>query len=402
VTSLRRLSYTTLGIAIAHLVFGAIVRITGSGMGCGDHWPKCYGHWFPPFDHPTLVIEWTHRLLAALLIAAVVTLTGVALAKRGTPQVGGRGGVLRAATLAAVVVVVTALFGAITVFLGNVWYATLVHWLLAAILLAALAAAVIRTGGLGGTSARLQRSTPRAARGAVAAAGVALIVVMLGGLTAKFPGASVACHGFPLCRGEIQANLIGARHVQLTHRILAFLLFFHVLGLWIGFTKRREAPVVLRTLRIAFGLIVLQVLVAAAMVEMKNPLLPPQLRSLHQAIGVGIWLALFTLAYLSRLSARRGEPAEVEVAEVADAVKVEAMPDIPGTATVRAEPAEPSAAVRAPVPLRSVPAMPAPEPMEAAPSALPVEAPRAEVAPPPPPPAPAPSVAVIIARGAES
>jgi heme A synthase len=39
-SSLRRLSYVAFFVACAHLVFGAIVRITGSGMGCGHHWPK--------------------------------------------------------------------------------------------------------------------------------------------------------------------------------------------------------------------------------------------------------------------------------------------------------------------------------------------------------------------------
>ena len=46
----RRAAYTSLGVALLHIVFGAIVRISGSGMGCGENWPKCYGYWFPPFD----------------------------------------------------------------------------------------------------------------------------------------------------------------------------------------------------------------------------------------------------------------------------------------------------------------------------------------------------------------
>ena len=53
--ALRRLAYSTLGLAYALIVFGAIVRISGSGMGCGDHWPRCFGSWFPPLDQPTLV-----------------------------------------------------------------------------------------------------------------------------------------------------------------------------------------------------------------------------------------------------------------------------------------------------------------------------------------------------------
>jgi len=324
VNSLRRLSYITLGIALTHLVFGAIVRISGSGMGCGDHWPKCYGHWFPPFDQPTLIIEWTHRLLAALLITAVVALAATAFAKRSLPLVGGRGGVWRASLLAAVTVVVTALFGAVTVWLGNVWWATLVHWLLAATLLAALAAAVIRGGGLGGKSVLTEKGSLRAARGAMAAAGLALVVLMFGGMTAKFPGASGACPSFPLCGSPLS---LPAQHVQMTHRVLAFLLFFHVLGLMIAFARRHEAPIVVRAARIAFGFVFLQILVAGAMIGMH---MPPELRSLHQAVGVGIWLSLFTLAYLARIASR--EPHE-RMAPIADASPAGARPRRAGVGT---------------------------------------------------------------------
>jgi heme A synthase len=54
------------------IVLGAVVRITGSGMGCGDHWPLCNGHLFPPLDDIGTVIEWSHRLVAALVSILVV------------------------------------------------------------------------------------------------------------------------------------------------------------------------------------------------------------------------------------------------------------------------------------------------------------------------------------------
>ena len=59
--ALRRLSILSLILGVGQVVFGAIVRITGSGLGCGDHWPKCEGHWFPPLDRPDLIIEVSHR-----------------------------------------------------------------------------------------------------------------------------------------------------------------------------------------------------------------------------------------------------------------------------------------------------------------------------------------------------
>lgn len=247
-------------------------------------------------DQPTLVIEWTHRLLAAITVGMVVLLVVVAMRKRGEPGVSGRGGVLQAASVAAGLIVLQALLGMVTVRMGNTAWATVAHLLNGALLLAALAATVLRAGGLGGaTVVGVAPARSRAARGSAVAAAIALATVLFGGLTAKIPGANSACEGFPLCRGSLLP--IASQHVQFTHRILAFLLFLHVLGLMIGFARRREAPVVVRTVRIAFTLILLQLVIAAGMVEMH---LPPVMRSLHEADGIAIWLTLFALAWLAR------------------------------------------------------------------------------------------------------
>src|SRR5215470_7726765 len=95
--AIRRLSIAALVVACLHLVFGSIVRITGSGMGCGDHWPKCYGYWFPPLSRPDLIVEVSHRYLASILTLAVLSLGAVAFARRNEPGVSGRGGILRSA-----------------------------------------------------------------------------------------------------------------------------------------------------------------------------------------------------------------------------------------------------------------------------------------------------------------
>ena len=113
--SLRTLLRLSLAVAVLHIMFGAFVRISGSGMGCGDHWPQCNGAWFPPMDQPTLVIEWTHRLLALVLITAIAMTTIAAWRSRAVDGVGSKGGVLKPALLALVLVITTALFGAITV-----------------------------------------------------------------------------------------------------------------------------------------------------------------------------------------------------------------------------------------------------------------------------------------------
>jgi heme A synthase len=129
--------------------------------------------------------------------------------------------------------------------------------------------------------------------------GLTFVVLTLGALTANLPGAAPACQGFPLCNGTLAPEGGGA-HVHLTHRILAFLLFFHVLGLMIGVARRGEPRLVVRAARLAFAAIVLQILIAAALVEMH---LPRTLQSLHQATGTLVWLATCILAMVARRAA---------------------------------------------------------------------------------------------------
>ena len=300
--AVRRLSLAALVVACLHLIFGAIVRISGSGMGCGDNWPKCYGYWFPPFSRPDLVVEVSHRYLASILVLTVTSMVLVAFRHRAHAGVGGRGGSLRSALGAFGAVLLAAVLGGVTVKLGNAPWATVAHWLVAMTVLAMVAATAIRSGTLGGSAALMQRGSTSAARSALVAAGLAVLAVALGGMTAKFPGASVGCTTVPLCgpNPNVEPSSV---YIQLTHRTIAGLLFLHLIGVAAMLTKRRatEAPIVLRAAWIALGMVVLQLAVASTMILLH---MRPVWRSLHEATGIGIWLSCFTLAYLAARVAR--------------------------------------------------------------------------------------------------
>jgi heme A synthase len=311
--TLRRVAAAAFGIACLHVVFGAVVRISGSGMGCGDHWPKCSGYWFPPFNRPDLVVEVSHRYLASILLLALLATLGVAWRRRAEAGVGGRGGVLRMAALGVALGFGAALLGAVTVRFGNAPFATLAHWTVAMSLVATTIATLVRAGGLGGRSARLGGVSHKTKRGAFMGAAMALLTVVMGGLTAKYPGAAVSCRSFPLC-GRNADVAAAAVHVQLTHRVLAFLVVLHLVGLAIGVFRRREALVARRAAATAAALGVVQLVVAATMVLGH---LPPVLRSLHEATGVSVWLSAFALAYLARIGS--GSAATVPLSDPADA-----------------------------------------------------------------------------------
>jgi len=290
--TLRRLGYLALFVGFAQVVFGAIVRITGSGMGCGDHWPDCYGSFTPAHNGPTLLVEISHRYGAAALSLTIIALVAAAWLKRNEPGVSGPGGVLRPSMLATLLVIVAALFGAVTVKMALNPFVVVTHLAIAMSLLAVLVVVVVRAGGLGsGTVPARYERTLRSSR---AAAGLTFLILVLGALTANTPGAAVACQGFPWCK---EVTVSGAPlYIQVTHRIIAFLLVGHLIGIFLGVRKRAETRAVHYAAGAALGIVILQILVGAAMVDMH---LPPPLRSLHQAVGTALWISVVALAALA-------------------------------------------------------------------------------------------------------
>ncbi len=274
-------------------MLGAVVRITGSGMGCGDHWPRCHGYWFPPLDRVDLIIEVTHRYVAAALALAVLALLFTAWRARASAGVGGRGGVLRPAVAAVLLVVAAALLGAVTVKLELHAAAVVIHLALAMGLIAALSLAAVRSSSLSGPA--VGATSPRTVRGSTVAAVLAFFTVFMGGATANMAGAAVSCIGFPHCR---RVSLGGfPLFVQVSHRILAFLLLFHLLGMVLALRKRGEPAATNLWAKIAFFTALAQILVAAAMVETGLPL---HLRVLHQALGTLVWLVVFVFTAVTR------------------------------------------------------------------------------------------------------
>ena len=293
---LRRLAGVSLLAALGHVIFGGFVRISGSGMGCGDNWPKCYGYWFPPFDRPDLVIEVMHRYFAATLSTVVAVFLLLAFLRRAERGVAGPGGVLRSAMLAFGIVITAATLGAVTVNYRNEWWATLAHKAVAMSLLATLSVAWIRAGGMPSLSVISDRLvSDKTIRGTTVAAVLALVTVMMGGMVAKWIGASVACVGFPLCG----AGSLGgaAQHIQLTHRVLAYVTALHVVLMAVLIMRRREHRTITLLAGVAASVVVLQIVFGALMVLGGFPIV---IRSLHQATGVLLWVSTLTLTYAAR------------------------------------------------------------------------------------------------------
>ena len=278
---LTRLAWSAAVATWLLIVLGGVVRITGSGLGCGDEWPVCHGRLIPSFADIGTAIEWSHRLVAAIVSTLVVLLAGwVWWLRRRTPP-----GPSRLAYVALGLLIAQVLLGAVTVKLQLPPWTIVLHLGTAMLLLATLLATArqLTPGALKGLpSVASPGFTDAASPGSAnaPAAGAALLVfltVLAGALTANL-GAATACTGFPLCNDQwiVTGNYL--QYVQWAHRLLAYTTYAYLLA-WAVATRRRAAVLVL-------GLATLQIVIAAVMVTHS---LPPPLQAAHVAVGAALW-----------------------------------------------------------------------------------------------------------------
>jgi heme A synthase len=290
--TLKPLAITTAIMAFALVALSPIVRITDSGLGCGEHWPLCNGHLIPPLDNVEVMIEWGHRLSAAAVSVLVFLLAGLAFLQRDEPGVGGKGGILRPATVACVLLVAQILLGAITVWNNLPWAVTATHLGNAMALLAVLSVAAFRAA----TPEQGHEAQPTQFLGAaIVSAAMGAGALILGAVTAN-TGAGSACQGFPLCSGQIWPAGAGSGlpMIHWIHRLVAYGLLLHMTGLAFR-TRHSSTPTPIRiATQVAFVLTVVQVIIAAIMVLTD---LPALWRSLHVIVGTTLWVSLIHLTW---------------------------------------------------------------------------------------------------------
>lgn len=111
--ALRRFAWAVLAYFIAVILWGTLVRATGSGAGCGDHWPLCNGTVIQHSPRVDTMIEFTHRVTSGISFFSAVGLLIWTLA--GTVR-GHLARPMAAATVA--FTLVEAILGALLVKLG--------------------------------------------------------------------------------------------------------------------------------------------------------------------------------------------------------------------------------------------------------------------------------------------
>jgi heme A synthase len=173
----RLFAWAVLGYNLLVVLWGAYVRATGAGAGCGKHWPLCNGEVMLRSPALNTIIEFTHRVtggLDAFLVAALVIWAMRAWPK-GHP-------VRMAAMLSGVFLLTEVALGASLVLLEHVAqnqsssraYSLSAHLVNTLSLLACLTLTAWWTTG---------KAPGRASRRTLATAGVSLGLVMLLGVS---------------------------------------------------------------------------------------------------------------------------------------------------------------------------------------------------------------------------
>ena len=105
--SYRRVAWCVLAWNILVVLWGAYVRASGAGAGCGSHWPLCNGDVVPRAPRVETIIEFTHRITSGLALLSVGVMA--VWAWRAFPS-GSK--VRKYALLSVVFILVEALLGA--------------------------------------------------------------------------------------------------------------------------------------------------------------------------------------------------------------------------------------------------------------------------------------------------
>jgi len=302
ISAFARYAWAVLAWNVGVVLWGALVRATGSGAGCGNHWPRCNGEVIPPSPTVQTLVEFTHRLMTGadgFMVLALVVLAW-RLHPRGSPVRTG-------AALSAFFLVTEALVGAALVKLdlvadnrsaSRVWWMSL-HLVNTFMLLASLTLAAWWASGWPRVRLRGQGAV---AWVLFAAAAATLAVAVTGAITALgdtlYPKSAVGL-------GEGATFL---EQLRVVHPLVAIATALCVALAGAFVRARRPGPMTARLSRRLAALFVAQVLVGAFNVML---LAPVWMQLVHLLVADLVWITLVCAAAAAMAEPDPAGPAEV-------------------------------------------------------------------------------------------
>lgn len=290
----RSLALVSLGALYLVMVTGAIVRLTGSGLGC-ENWPRCGDTPFPASGFHSYV-EFGNRVIA---LGAILVTVAVAVLSRRVPNLPTR--VARLALLVSIATVAQIPLGGITVILELNPYAVMSHFLLA--LLTIGVATLVFMEAHAFARGRGQSRFPRSlAWLSLALIPSALALVVTGAfVTAAGPHPGSAGDEIPRL-----GNVVDAAHVHAVATAV-FGVAFAIAVLALLWLRHEAVP----ELKLSLGVIALIGIEIGVGQWQWNTALPWGVVLLHVALASAIWCGLVALVVRLAWAARLGSPAAV-------------------------------------------------------------------------------------------
>ncbi len=305
-----RFAWSVLAVNLAVVAWGAFVRATGSGAGCGRHWPTCNGEILPRAPAVATAIEFAHRASSGIALLLVVALVAwaVRVAPAGHPA-------RRAAWASLALMITEALVGAGLVLFGWVakdasaarGWVMAVHLTNTFLLLAAIALTAEWSARPGGVTAT--------GRGALAAIlGMAFGTVLLAGVTGAIAALGDTLYPATSFAAGFQHELSGKASVLLRLRLLhPFAAIAAGGALLVAARAALRARPSERVHRAATGIAALVAIQLAAGAANVLLLAPVWLQLVHLLLADLVWLQLVLLAAATlapgEAPARTGAPA---------------------------------------------------------------------------------------------
>ena len=284
------------------LILGGVVRVTESGLGCGDDWPLCDGRWLPALESEA-IIEYAHRVAASFLVGPLIaaTFVGAWVRHRREPWI------VWSATGAVVLVIVQALLGAVTVTTELAGHMVIAHLVVAELTMACCILVLIMAyrGGLrfgkAGAAPSWATGKARLFPPLSLAAVVALFLLLVSGsYLTNTESATWACATWPLCTNDWGGIFPDSKlaMIHMAHRYVALIAGLLVMyALHLGFRGRTQPPLVRMLSMGALALFAAQVLAGAGILWAGFGQ-DVELRALHLAFASGVWALVSALAIL--------------------------------------------------------------------------------------------------------
>jgi heme A synthase len=287
------LAVTTAVLTLVLIAVGAIVRTTGSGLGCPD-WPLCHGRLVPPADKNS-IIEYSHRTLAAVVGLLVVTTAFVTLRTR---KLDSTARTLAVASLP--LLALQAWLGKVTVERELPAEVITFHLGTALVLLAVLALIALYAV-LGERRTVIEDAERRTfARIALVAAAIVAGVLLIGAYVVG-TGATTGCTTWPSCVQAPVPFVDGGRltSIHWLHRITVVVGLGAVAFVALAASQlQAAAPGVKLGAWVLVGLYVVQIAIGALNVLTR---FSDAALVAHLATGAAIWATLVLLTVGSRL-----------------------------------------------------------------------------------------------------